>query len=99
MRPSDRVDERGRPLAPGVRADGIRDLCEHVLRHAADPLDHLRRISREVALEDLEDAARMLERLVDRRRLAVLEATAMRAVGLLAPRAAACLDRLLALAR
>ena len=36
--------------------------CSRGMPH--DSLDHLRRVAREVALEDLEDAARVLERLV-----------------------------------
>src|SRR5690348_8020263 len=64
LRPADGVAEGGGALAPGVRRDRLGDAQEDVLRRPADLFDELWRIAREVALEDLEDAARMLERLV-----------------------------------
>ena len=45
--------------------DHLRDLQELVLRRAADALDHLRRVDRDVLLQQVPDAARILQRLVD----------------------------------
>ena len=64
LRPADAVDERRGPVPAGVLGDQLADLLEDVLRDAADPLHHLRRVAREVPLEHLEDAARVLQRLV-----------------------------------
>ena len=68
LRPADGIAEGGGALASGVRRDRLGDAQEDVLWRAADLLDQLRRVAREVALEDLEDAARVLERLVAWRR-------------------------------
>ena len=46
------------------RGDDLGDLQERLLRDAADPLDHLGRVAVDVLLQELEDAARVLERLV-----------------------------------
>ena len=64
LRPADRVAERGRALAAGVGDQRLGDALELLLRDAADALDHLGRVAREVALEQAEHAARVLERLV-----------------------------------
>ena len=53
--------------APSWRGSSRRPL-EHVAGAARHLLDHLRRVAAEVALDDLEDAARMLQRLVALRR-------------------------------
>ena len=52
----------------GVGEDRLGDLEERLPRAAGRPLDHLRRVAAEVALDDLEDAARVLQRLVALRR-------------------------------
>ena len=64
LRPADAVDEHGRALAPRVGDQRLGDLEERLARDAAHALDHLRRVARVVLLEQLEDAARVLERLV-----------------------------------
>ena len=89
LRPADRVAERRRALAARVVAQRLGHLEELLARDAADLLDHLRRVAGEVALEDLEDAARVLQRRVLVGRLAVRELAAVRAVRLLARVAAA----------
>ena len=43
--PADRVAEGAGPLAAGVLAERLGDLEEGLLRHAADLLDHLRRVA------------------------------------------------------
>src|SRR5829696_4507268 len=70
--PTDSVAERSRPLGRGVLADGLGDLQERLPRRAADPLDHLRRVFGEVALEELKDAALVLEGRVGRARLVLV---------------------------
>ena len=80
LRPADGVDERARALAAGVVAQRFRDLEEVLLRTAAQLGDELGRVARVVALHDLEDAARVLQREVLFRRLGVLEVTAVRTV-------------------
>ena len=62
--PADRVAEGGGALAPEFAQSASATLQEQLARHAADLLHHLRRVAREVPLQDLEDAARVLERLV-----------------------------------
>jgi hypothetical protein len=96
MRPADGVDERPRLVGPAAVAKDLGDLEEARLGDAADLLHDVGCVAREVALEDLEHAARVLERLVDLGRLPVLQAGAVRTVGLLARRR---LGGLLALAR
>ena len=73
LRPADRVAERRRALAAGVLAQRLRDLEELLLRAAADLGDALGGVAAVVALQQLEDAARVLERRVLLRGLAVLE--------------------------
>ena len=83
---SDRVADRA-GLARGPERDVKRvgDLEEALLRDAADLLDHLRRVAREMPLQDLKDAARMLQRRVAprarRRRVEPRTATSARVVG------------------
>ena len=62
--PADRVDERRRPVAAAVGGDPLGHLRERLRLDAADLGDHLRRVAGEVPLEHLEDAARVLQRLV-----------------------------------
>ncbi len=62
--PADGVAERARALAAGVLGEGLRHAQEVLLRHAAHLGDELRCVAGEVALEDLEHAARVLEGLV-----------------------------------
>ena len=50
------------PLAARVGAQRLGHLEEALARDAADLLDHLRRVAGEVPLQDLEDAARVLQR-------------------------------------
>ena len=64
---------------------------KRLARNAADLLDHLRRVAREVALQNLEDAARMLQRFVAMRLVQILRfAAAVLAV----PAAALAISRL-----
>ena len=62
--PADGVAERGGALAPAVAGQRVGDLRELLRRDAADLLHHLGGVAGEVPLEDLEDAARVLQRLV-----------------------------------
>src|ERR671937_324325 len=64
LRPADRVAEGAGALAARVGAERLRDPLEQRRRHAGDALDHLGRVAREVASQDLEDAAWIRERLV-----------------------------------
>src|SRR5918993_3849744 len=64
--PADRVAERRGLLPPRVLGQDPGYLEESLLRGAADLLDHLRRVPGEVTLEDLEHAARVLERHIRR---------------------------------
>jgi len=66
--PGHRVGERGRLVGAGGVQQRLGDLQEGLLRTAGDALDQLGRVTREVALDDLEDAARVLERVVAERR-------------------------------
>ena len=68
--PGHGVGERRGPVGAGVREDRLGDLQERVPRAAGHPLDHLGRVAAEVPLDDLEDAARILQRLVALRRAA-----------------------------
>jgi hypothetical protein len=73
LRPAERIDERRGALAAGVRAQGLGHR-DDVLGAAAADLGHeLRRIAPEVLLQELVDAAWMLERRVLLGRLAVPE--------------------------
>src|SRR5207249_8601908 len=60
--------ERGGAVPPRVLEQRLGDLQELLLRRAADLLYHLRRVAAEVFLQELEHAARMLERRVRLRR-------------------------------
>src|SRR6218665_2213187 len=64
LRPAHRVAEGARALAARVVTQRPGHLEEQVLGHAADARDDRGRVAREVPLEHLEDAARVLERLV-----------------------------------
>ena len=62
--PADGVAERRRALASAVAGERVGDLREVGRRDAADLLHHLGGVAGEVPLEDLEDAVRVLQRLV-----------------------------------
>ncbi len=62
--PAEAVDERGRAVPAGVVGDKLAHPSELVLTDPADLLHHFRGIAREMPLEHLEHAARMLQRLV-----------------------------------
>jgi hypothetical protein len=64
LSPPDGVAERARPLAPRVLHEQLRDLGEQRLRDAAGLLDERGRVAPEVLLEDLVDAAGVLQGLV-----------------------------------
>ncbi len=81
--PSHRVDERRRALRPRVRAQRLRHLPEVGPGDAADPLHDLRGVAVEVALQDLEHAARVLEVEVHLGRQSPRERDAVCAVRLL----------------
>src|SRR5437879_11008251 len=66
--PGHGVRERGGAAAGRTWDDRLRYLEEGFLRTTRDPLDHLGRVSAEVPLHDLENSARVLERLVAARR-------------------------------
>src|SRR5918997_2289551 len=68
LRPADRVAQRRGLLPSRVLGQGPGYLEESLLRGAADLLDHLGRVPGEVTLEDLEHAARVLERHICRAR-------------------------------
>src|SRR5205823_4274695 len=68
LRPGYRVRERAGAVAARVFEQHLGDLQELLLRRAADLLYHLRRVAAEVFLQELEHAARMLERRVRLRR-------------------------------
>src|SRR2546423_12238218 len=59
--PRRRVGEGGRAVPPRVFEQGLCDLEELLLRGAADLFDQLRRVAAEVLLQELEDAAGMLQ--------------------------------------
>ena len=61
LRPAQRVDDGAGPLAAGVGAQQFRHPHQLLRRAAAHLGDDLRRVAGEVALEDLEDAARVLQ--------------------------------------
>src|SRR5262249_11501356 len=68
LRPGDRVGERARPLGTRVFEQRLRYGEEGLPGTAGDPLHHLGRVAAEVALENLEHAALVLQRLVTRDR-------------------------------
>src|SRR5207244_7502344 len=59
---------RARLVGAGGVQQRLGDLLEGFLRTAGDALDELGGVAREVALDNLEDAARVLERVVPGRR-------------------------------
>ena len=64
LRPADRVAERLVRSGPELSVSSSQTRGEQVLGDAADLLHHLRGVAGEVPLEHLEDAARVLQRLV-----------------------------------
>src|ERR1043165_7074816 len=64
LRPADGVADRGGLVAARGAGEDIGDFEEALARDAARTLDELRRVAREMALEHLIDAARMLQRAV-----------------------------------
>ena len=64
VRPAHGVAEGGGLLAARVGDERLRDLAEELGRDAADALDHLGRVAREVAPQHVDDAARVLQRRV-----------------------------------
>src|SRR5919204_3611498 len=80
LRPADGVAEGARPIASRVVADRLAVVEELLDRATARLRDELRCVARVVLLQELEDASRVLERLVLGRRLAVLQAAAVAAV-------------------
>src|SRR5829696_1361869 len=77
LRPAHRVAQRRGLLPSRVLGQGPGYLEESLLRGAADLLDHLGRVPGEVALEDLEHAARVLQRHVGRARHAGMHLPAL----------------------
>ena len=78
--PADGVAERTGLLASRVLRDRLAVVDELLGRATARLRDELRRVALVVLLQDLEDAARVLQRVVLLRRLAVLEGGAVTAV-------------------
>src|SRR5689334_13311012 len=80
--PANGVCKRGRALAAAVLHERLTNAQEKVLRRAANALDHLGRVAREVAPQYLEYAARMLQRVVTFHRavIALLELPRRRVV-------------------
>src|SRR5581483_7231227 len=72
LRPADCVTDRAGLLAARSAGEDVRDLEELLARNAAVALHHLRRVAREMALQHLEDAARVLQRLIANRLVDVL---------------------------
>src|SRR5205085_3253388 len=72
LRPADRVTDRGRFLATGSAREDVGDFDEALARNAARLLDELRRVAREVALQYLKHAARMLQRFIAMRLIEIL---------------------------
>ena len=97
VRPTHRVDECAGPLASRVALQLLAHPQELLLRHTAGLLDDLRCVAREVPLEDLEDAGRVLERLVGAE--LVRDRGAARPVGLAVCRCPPGVALLLALGR
>ena len=62
LRPSHGVADGAGLLRPGGIAEGFRNFVEQLLRNAGVAFDQFRRVAREVPPQDLEDAARMLQR-------------------------------------
>jgi hypothetical protein len=66
--PADRIGPRSCPVPTRVGQNGFGHLLEGARGAAGHLLDHLRRVPAEVPFEYLEDAARVLESRVSRRR-------------------------------
>ena len=99
LRPADGVAERAGPLAArSSRRASRRRARNSSTRAAARVGDELRRVARVVALQDLEDAARVLQRVVLSGGFAVREAAAVRRRGRLLALRVRRLEALLALA-
>ena len=67
LRPADGVDDGRHLLHVSILADGgehVGSLQELVFGNAGDALDHLRRVARVLLLQQLIDAARMLQRQI-----------------------------------
>ncbi len=64
MRPADRVANRSGALAAGVCAHRFGDLQKRLAGRAANLFHHFRRVALVVALQDLKDAMRILQRAV-----------------------------------
>ncbi len=62
--PAHRVDERAGALAPGIPCQRLAHLQERLAWHPTGPLDHLGGVAGVVPLEDLVDAAGVLQRRV-----------------------------------
>lgn len=67
LRPADSITDGRGALAPRISGQGTRNLQPLLARHSTDLLDHLRGVPREVTLENLKDAARVLQRRVGER--------------------------------
>ena len=64
LRPSNRIADGTGALGSGGAAERVRDAQKRVAGDAADLLDHLRRVSRVMPLQDLKDASGMLQRRI-----------------------------------
>src|SRR5260370_30488117 len=64
LRRAERVADRAGPLPSGVLGQNLSDLEKEGWRSTTYLLHHLGRVSRVVSLQDLEDAAWMLQRLI-----------------------------------
>src|SRR2546423_15160020 len=62
--PAHGIRDRARPLPSGILRQHLSHLQEELLGRAAYPLHHLGGVASVVALQDLEDAARVLEAFV-----------------------------------
>src|SRR5207245_6431571 len=68
LRPCHGVSERRRSVGAGAGQNGVRHFQKRVSRTARRPLDHLRRVAAEMLLDDLKNAAWILQRVVTLRR-------------------------------
>src|SRR5438270_4873759 len=64
LSPADRVTDCSGFIRAGRRSEHFGSFEEHILGHATVALHHLGRIALEVALQDLENAARVLQRRI-----------------------------------
>src|SRR5206468_8469465 len=99
LRPPHRVDERAGALAAGIPADLLAEPEELVDCAAARVGGELRRVPGVVTPDDLEHAARVLQRLVPLRRVAVVEMRAAAALSHLLSLVPRALETLFTLAR